>query len=169
MDFNLAEQEIMIQTRAKDFADKQVKPQAAEIDRSNEWPSNLVQEMAKLGFFGLQLPIEYEGIGAGYKCYVLAVEQLSRASMAVAAIIAINALSEEAIYRYGDERQRQEFLKPLAKGKHTAMFAFTEAATGTDPKAITTRAHANNDCYTLNGDKTFSSLAPGAGVAVIYA
>ena len=169
MDFNLSEQELMIQTRARDFANRLVKPRAAEIDRTGEWPLDLVSEMAKSGFFGLQLPAEYEGAGAGYKCYALAVEQISQASMAVAAIIAIDALGEEAIYRYGNEEQKQKFLKPLAKGEHTAMFAFTEAATGTDPKAITTTAHPNGDCYILNGNKTFSSLAPGAKVAVIFA
>ena len=168
MDFNFTEQEEMIQMRARDFANKLVKPRAAEIDRSGEWPSDLVPEMAKAGFFGLQLPTEYEGAGAGYKCYALAVEQISQASMAVAAIIAINALSEEAIYRYGSEEQKQKFLKPLAKGEYTAMFAFTEAATGTDPKMIVTTARPSGNYYILNGDKTFSSLAPGAGVAVIY-
>jgi butyryl-CoA dehydrogenase len=169
MNFNLSEQELMIQTRARDFANRLVKPRAAEIDRTGEWPSDLVSEMAKFGFFGLQLPTEYEGAGAGYKCYALAVEQISQASMAVAAIIAIDALGEEAIYRYGNEEQKLKFLRPLAKGEHTVMFAFTEAATGTDPRAITTTARPNGDYYILNGDKTFSSLAPGAKVAVIFA
>ncbi len=169
MDFNLTEQELMIQTRARDFANKLVKPRTVEIDRSGEWPIDLIPEIANLGFFGLQLPIEYEGAGAGYKCYVLAVEQVSQVSMAVAAIIAINALSEEAIYRYGSEEQKQKFLKSLAKGEYTAMFAFTEAATGVDPKMIVTTACPGGNYYILNGDKTFSSLAPGAGVAVIYA
>jgi len=169
MDFNLTEQELMIQMRARDFANKLVKPRAVEIDRSGEWPSDLIPEMAKSGFFGLQLPIEYEGVGAGYKCYALAVEQISQASMAVAAIIAINALSEEALYRYGSEEQKQKFLKPLAKGEYAAMFAFTEEATGVDPRAIAATARPDGDYYILNGDKTFSSLAPGAGVAVIYA
>lgn len=169
MDFNLSEQEMMIQKRARDFANKLVKPRAAEIDRSGEWPSDLIPELAKSGFFGLQLPIEHKGVGAGYKCYALAVEQISQASMTVAAIIAINALSEEAIYRYGSEKQKQKFLKPLARGEYTAMFAFTEAATGTDPRAIVTTARPSGNYYILNGDKTFSSLAPGAGIAVIYA
>jgi alkylation response protein AidB-like acyl-CoA dehydrogenase len=115
------------------------------------------------------MPTEYQGVGAGYKCYALAVEQISQASMAVAAIIAINALSEEAIYRYGSEEQKQQFLKPLARGEYTAMFAFTEAATGVDPRAIAATARPSDDYYILNGDKTFSSLAPGAGIAVIYA
>ncbi len=169
MDFNLSEQELMIQTRARDFANKLAKPRAAEIDRTGKWPSDLASEMAKSGFFGLQLPTEYEGAGAGYKCYALVVEQISRASMAVAAIIAINALGEEAIYRYGNEEHKQKFLKPLAKGEHTVMFAFTEAATGTDPRAITTTAIPSGDSYILNGSKAFSSLAPGAKVAVIFA
>ncbi|PJB48095.1 MAG: acyl-CoA dehydrogenase [Chloroflexi bacterium CG_4_9_14_3_um_filter_45_9] len=169
MDFNLTEQELMIRTRAREFARKSVEPRAAEIDRTNEWPSDLVAEMAKSGLFGLQLPPEYHGSGAGYKCYALAIEQISQSSMTVAAIIAINALSEEAIYRYGSEEQKQTFLTPLARGEHTAMFAFTEAATGIDPKLITTRASPEDNCYILKGEKTFASLAPGARVAVIFA
>jgi len=159
----------MIQARARDFANNLVRPRAAEIDRTDEWPSDLVSEMAKSGFFGLQLPREYDGIGAGYKCYALAVEQISRASMTVAAITAIDALGEEAIYRYGNEEQKQKFLKPLARGEHTAMFAFTETATGTDPRAISSTARPDGSCYIINGNKTFCSLAPGAKVAVIFA
>ena len=169
MDFNLTEQELMIQARAGDFARKAVKPRAAEIDRTNEWPSDLVEEIAKSGFFGLQLPLDYDGSSAGYKCYVLAIEQISQASMTVAAIVAIDALSEEAIYRYGSEEQKQAFLRPLARGEHTSMFAFTEAATGVDPKLIATKARLESNSYILEGEKTFASLAPGAKVAVIFA
>jgi butyryl-CoA dehydrogenase len=169
MDFSLNEQELMVQARAREFANRLVRPRAAEIDRTNEWPSDLIPEMAKAGFFGLHLPPQYDGAGAGYKCYVLALEQIAQASMTVAAIIAINALGQEAIYRYGSEGQKERFLKPLARGEHTVMFAFTEAATGTDPKAITTTAYAQDDDYVLNGSKTFASLAPGAKVAVIFA
>ena len=169
MDFNLSEQETMIQARARDFANEMVQPRAAEIDRTGEWPADLVSEMAKVGFFGLQLPVKYDGVGAGYKCYALAVEQISQASMTVAAITAIDALGEEAIYRYGNEEQKQRFLKPLAKGEHTVMFAFTEAATGTDPRVISSTARPNGNYYVLNSDKTFCSLVPGAKVAVIFA
>lgn len=169
MDFNLTEQELMVQARAGDFAHKLVKPRAAEIDRMNEWPSDLVEEMAESGFFGLQLPPEYDGSGSGYKCYVLVVEQISQASMTAAAIVAINALSEEAVYRYGSEEQKQTFLRPLARGEYVAMFAFTEAATGVDPKSITATAYPEGDFYSLRGAKTFTSLAPGAKIAVIFA
>jgi len=169
MDFNLSEQEMMIQSRPRDWANRAVRPQAAELDHSGDWPSDLVAEMAEAGFFGFQLPAEYDGIGAGYLAYTVAVEQVSRASMAVAAVIAINALGQETLYRYGTEEQKQRFLRPLARGEHTIMFAFTEAATGTDPKAIATTARLDGGHYVLAGDKTFSSLAPAAGLAVVFA
>ena len=97
MDFGLTERELMIQTRARDFARNSVEPKAAEIDCTNEWPSALIEEMAKSGFFGLQLPPEYDGSGADYRCYVLAVEQIAQASMTVAAVIAINALGQDRV------------------------------------------------------------------------
>ena len=95
MDFNLSQQELMLQKEARAFARKEVLPQAAEIDRTGEFPLTLAKEMGRLGFFGLPYPADCGGIGAGYLGYVLVVEQLAQASMSVGAIVAVSILPQE--------------------------------------------------------------------------
>ena len=103
MDFNLTEQERMLQRAAKDFATKLVKPRAAEIDATSKFPFDLVKEMGKRGYLGLPFPEKYGGGGAGYLSYALALEQVCQASMTVGAIMAVNTVAEEAILRFGSE------------------------------------------------------------------
>ncbi len=169
MDFNLTEQERMIQNMARDFAERSVRPLAREIDRSAEFPYELAEEMGGLGYLGLPYPQQYGGAGAGYIGYTLVIEQLSRASMVAGALIAINGLAEEAIFRFGSEEQKQELLVPLAQGVHLSSFAFTEPATGSDPKAIETRARPEGNDYVITGRKQFIALSPMAKVALVFA
>ncbi len=127
MDFNLSEPEKMLQGLARKFAAKKLQPQAAEIDRSGEFPSALVKEIGKRGFQGLPYPVKYGGGGAGYTGYVLALEELSRASMTVGAIITASTVVKEAVFRFGTEVQKRAFLTPMAQGKRLGCIAFTEA------------------------------------------
>ncbi len=169
MDFNLTEKEKMIKTMARDFADRSVRPLAREIDRSGDFPRELASQMGNLGFYGLPYPQEYGGSGSGYTGYVLAIEELCRASMAVGAIVAVDSLAEESIYRFGNEEQKRDFLLPLASGKYLACYAFTEAATGSDPRAIVTRARPVAEGYVIEGEKIFSALSPAAAIALVFA
>ena len=168
MDFNLREHEKMIQDMAKDFAERSVRPVAMEIDRTGEFPFELAREMGRLGYFGLPYPPNYGGVGAGYIGYALVIEQLSSASMVAGAIIGVNGLAEEAIFRYGSEEQKQKFLIPLTKGAISSL-AFTEPATGSDPRAIETRARPEGDEYIITGQKQFIALSPASQVAVVFA
>ena len=169
MDFKLSEHEKMIQRTARDFAERSVRPVAMEIDRKCEFPFELAREMGSMGYFGLPYPPEYEGGGAGYTGYVLVIEQLCRAAMVAGAIIGVNSLAEESIFRYGSQEQKQRFLVPLAKGEKLSSFAFTEAATGSDPRAIETRARPDGDDYVITGQKQFVALSPASQVAVVFA
>lgn len=169
MDFNLGESEKMIQNMARDFAEGSVRPIAMEIDRQCEFPFELAKKMGSLGYFGLPYPPDYGGVGAGYIGYALVIEQLCRASMVAGAIIAVNSLSEEAIFRYGSEEQKQRSLVPLTKGVSISSFAFTEPATGSDPRAIETRARPDGDDYIITGQKQFIALSPASQVAVVFA
>ena len=101
MDFNLCEHHKMIRNAAKDFADKSVRPIAVEIDRKCEFPSDLVKQMGRMGYFGLQYPARYGGSDAGYVGLVLAAEELSRASMVTGAIMGVMSLTGEALLRHG--------------------------------------------------------------------
>ncbi len=169
MDFTLTEQEAMIRKLARDFADRSVKPVAMEIDRRCEFPFELAKEMGDLGYFGLPYPPDCGGAGAGYMGYAIVIEQLCRASMVAGAIIAVNGLAEEAIFRHGSEEQQQQFLSPLARGTSLSSFAFTEPATGSDPRAIQTRAVPDGDEYVVTGQKQFIALTPASQMTLVFA
>jgi len=169
MDFSFSEQERMLQKMAKEFAVKSVRPLAAEIDSSGQFPSALAKEIGKRGYQGLPYPAEYGGSGAGYLGYALVLEQLCQASMTVGAIMAINTVPQEAIFRFGSEEQKQAFLSPLAKGEMLGGIAFTEAETGSDPKDITTTSKKSGDGYVITGQKQFVALAPAADLLLVFA
>jgi len=168
MDFNLSEQQKMLQRVAKDFAAKLVKPRAAEIDSSGQFPFDLAQEIGKRGYQGLPFPVQYGGSEAGYLGYALVLEQLCQASMTVGAIMAINTVPEEAIFRFGSGEQKETLLAPLAQGKLLGSIAFTEAETGSDPEAITTISRKSGDGYVVTGQKHFVALAPAANLALVF-
>ncbi len=169
MNFNLSEQQRMLQKAAKDFASKLIKPRAAEIDASGQFPFELAKEIGKRGYQGLPYPTEYGGGGAGYFSYALALEQLCQASMTVGAIMAINTVPQEAILRFGSEEQKKRLLAPLARGEKLGGIAFTEAETGSDPQAITTTSKKSGDGYIINGQKQFVALAPAANLTLVFA
>ena len=169
MDFDFNDDERDVISTAQRFAASKVRTRARAIDENNEFPTDLAQEMGRLGLFGLHMPEEYGGTGLGYKAYVLAIEQICAASMTVGAIIAINALTQESILRFGTDEQKRRYLPTLISGESLSTFAFTEGQTGSDPRAITTTAVPDGDTYVISGEKTFASLAPSACVAVIFA
>ncbi|MFC2066546.1 acyl-CoA dehydrogenase family protein [Chloroflexota bacterium] len=168
MDFNLNEQERMLQRLAKEFAARAIQPRAAEIDRSGQFPFDLAKELGDRGYQGLPYPLEYGGSSAGYASYALVLEQICQASMTVGAIMAINTVPQEAIFRFGTEEQKKSFLIPLAQGKLLGGIAFTEAETGSDPEAIATIARKSGDGYVINGQKHFVALAPAANLSLVF-
>jgi alkylation response protein AidB-like acyl-CoA dehydrogenase len=169
VDFNLSEQEKMLQNLAKDFAEKEVLPQAAEIDRTGKFPAELVEKMGKLGFRGLPYPPAYGGGGAGYLSFILVLEQICRASVSAGAIMAVNTVPEEGIFRFGNEEQKQRLLKPLAGGQWLGGIGFTEPDTGSDPSLVTTTAKRSGKGWVINGQKMFMSLAPVLNVVLLFA
>ena len=169
MDYSFSELELSLQRAAREFASESVQPQAAEIDRSDEFPHDLAVKMAELGYRGLPYPANYGGSEAGYTGYALVLEQICQASMTVGAIMAINTVTEEAIFRFGNEWQKKTFLTPLTKGKSLGCIAFTEPDTGSDPKLITTTARKTNGGYIITGQKQFVALASAANLTLIFA
>jgi alkylation response protein AidB-like acyl-CoA dehydrogenase len=168
MDFNLTEQEKMLQQAARGFARKFVSSRAAEIDATGQFPLDLTREMGEWGYRGLPYPSRYGGGEAGYTSYALVLEQICQASMTAGAIIAINTVPEEALLRFGSEEQKMNFLAPLAQGKLLGSIAFTEDETGSDPKAIATIARKSGDGYVVSGQKQFVALAPAANLALVF-
>jgi alkylation response protein AidB-like acyl-CoA dehydrogenase len=169
MDFDLTESQKMLQSLAKDFAEKEILPRAASIDRSNEFPRELAKKLGRRGFQGLPYPEKYGGGGAGYVGFVLALEQLCRASVAVGAIMAVNTVPEEGIFRFGTEEQKQRLLTPLARGDWLGGIGFTESDTGSDPRLITTVARRSGQGFIITGQKQFMALAPALDVVLLFA
>jgi alkylation response protein AidB-like acyl-CoA dehydrogenase len=168
MDFNLNEQEKMIQQAARDYAIKSIINRAAEIDLGN-FPRDIMQELGRLGYAGLPISNKYGGSGAGYLSFVLALEQICQASMSVGAIMSVNLTPTEGVIRFGTEEQKQRFVTPIAQGKAFGCIAFTEAETGSDPREITTIARKSGDGYIINGHKQFVANAVGANYALVFA
>ena len=169
MNFDLTETQKMLQRLSKEFAEKEVQPRAAEIDRTNEFPKDLAKEIGRRGFQGLPYPAEYGGSGAGYLSFVLALEQICRASLTAGAIMAVNTVPEEGIYRFGNEEQKKRLLTPLAKGEKLGGIGFTESETGSDPSALTTTSRKSGNGYVINGQKMFMACATGLDAVLLFA
>ena len=168
MDFNLNEQEKMLQQAAREFATKSILNRAAEIDQGN-FPLDIVQELGRLGYAGLAFPSRYGGSGAGYLSFMLVLEQICQASMSVGAIMSVNLTPAEAVLRFGNEEQKERFITPLAQGKALGCIAFTEADTGSDPREITTLSRKSGSSYIITGHKQFVANALGANYALVFA
>ncbi len=169
MEFKLTKEQELIQKAAREFAEKRIEPIAAQIDRENEVPAEILREMGELGFFGIPFPEEYGGSGAGYLNYALVVEQIARISGGVAMTFSVSMLGMNAINIFGTPEQKRQWLPPACAGKQIASFAFTEPATGSDPKMITTKARQDGEGFVINGTKRFISAADHKGPMVVFA
>jgi len=169
MDFNLSKEQSMLQTMAKEFADKRLQPIVREIDENNKIPDEILAEMAELQFFGIPFPEEYGGADGGYDGYTLVLEQIAKACGGAAMTIAAHSLGLGAILGFGTEEQKKKYLPDCCAGKNIASFAFTEPGTGSDPKQLTTTAVKDGDFYVISGTKRFISNANFPGPCIIFA
>ena len=170
MDFNLNEEHKMSKKVYKEFAEKEVEPIAAEIDESCEFPAENVKKMQKADMMGIPFPQEYGGAGSDTLNYVLAVEELSRACATHGVILSAHtSLGAHPIYKYGNEKQKEKYLKPLANGKKIGAFGLTEPDAGTDASAQKTTAKLDGDEYVLNGNKIFITNAGVADIFIVMA
>lgn len=170
MDFLLNEEERMMQEMAKNFAEKEVKPLAAKLDETGEFPVNLVKKMGELGLMGVAIPEEYGGAAMNYVCYVIAIEEIARYCGSTAVIMSVNnSLVCAPLLKFGTEEQKKKFLEPLASGKKLGCFGLTEPNAGSDAGGMQTTAVKDGDSYILNGSKIFITNATNADTAVVFA
>ncbi len=170
MDFLLNEEERMMQEMARNFAEKEVKPIAAKLDETGEFPVELVKKMGELGLMGVDIPEEYGGANLGYVCYVIAIEEIARYCGSSSVIMSVNnSLVCAPLLKFGDEEQKQKFLTSLASGKKLGCFGLTEPNAGSDAGGIQTTAVKDGDYYILNGSKIFITNATHADIALIFA
>lgn len=170
MDFNLNADQKMIQDMVRKFADAELEPFAAEIDKTQEFPWENLKKMAKLGLLGIVIPEEYGGAGFDFVSLAVAVEEISRVCATTGIIVAVNnSLTAYPIHHFGNEEQRRKYLPLLCKGEKLGALGITEPNAGSDVVAMETTAKLEGDHYVLNGTKRFITNGGKAGIFVIFA
>ncbi len=170
MDFSLTKQEQLFLQMIREFAEKEVKPLAAEVDEEERFPLETVQKMAKLGIMGIPVPKVYGGAGGTNQLYTMAVEELSRVCGTTGVVVSAHtSLCCAPIMEHGTEEQKQKYLPKLASGEWIGAFGLTEPNAGTDASAQQTIAVKEGDNYILNGSKIFITNAGYANVYIIMA
>ena len=170
MDFTLSKEHEMARALFKEFAEKEVKPLAIEVDETEEFPRATVEKMAKAGFLGIPVPKEYGGQGCDILTYAICVEELAKVCGTTAVIVSAHtSLCCDPILTYGTEEQKQKYLPDLASGKKLGAFGLTEPGAGTDAQGQQTKAVLEGDEWVLNGSKIFITNGKEADVYVIFA
>ena len=185
MDFTLSAEQRQIRDTVASFVDEEVVPRAATIDETDEFPADLIDEMADLGFMGMPFPVEYGGSGLDYHSYVLGLAEIARGSGGLGTIVAAHiSLAGNMVYEFGDEAQKETYLTPLAAGDDIGAFALSEAEAGSDVPAMSTTADRgaqsapeqsgvaaehDGDGYVVNGEKLWISNGSVADTVVLFA
>jgi alkylation response protein AidB-like acyl-CoA dehydrogenase len=170
MDFTLSKEHEMARTLFREFAEKEVKPLAIEVDETEEFPRATVEKMAKAGFMGIPIPKEYGGQGCDVLTYAMCVEELAKVCGTTAVIVSAHtSLCCDPILTYGTEEQKQKYLPDLASGRKIGAFGLTEPGAGTDAQGQQTKAVLEGDEWVLNGSKIFITNGKEADVYVIFA
>jgi len=160
MDFNLTEEQISIRQAVRDFAEREIKPLAKELDEKAEFSLDLTAKMGELGLFGMYLPEKYGGGEMDTLSYIIAVKEIARIDSSQAATLAAhNSLGIGPIYYYGTEEQKQKYLPQLCTGKALWGFGLTEPEAGSDSRGTKTKAILENDEWIINGSKIFITNA----------
>lgn len=170
MDFELTEEQRMFQETARSFADKEIAPVAEKVDERGEFPGQTIRKLGELGFMGIAVPEAYGGAGADTVCYVVALEEISRACASHGVIMSVNnSLYCDPLVRFGTEEQKRRFLAPVAAGKSMGCFCLSEPGAGSDAANLQTVAKREGDWYALNGTKNFITNGAEADFAIVFA
>ena len=170
MNFLLSPQQQDIKERAAEFADREVAPHAAELDREDRVPFETLEKMADAGFMGLCVPEEYGGAGMDFLSYCLLIEEISRADAGVGATLAVHTSAGTLpIVMFGTEEQKARWVTPLVRGERIGCFALTEPETGSDASAIRTRAEQVDGGYRISGHKQWVTNGRVAWTMILFA
>ena len=170
MDFSLSKEHEMARQLFKDFAEKEVKPLAQEIDEQHRFPRETVDKLAKYGFLGIPVPKEYGGQGCDILTYAMCVEEMAKVCGTTSVIISAHtSLCIDPILTYGTEEQKKKYIPDLASGKKLGAFGLTEPGAGTDAQGQQTKAVLDGDEWVLNGSKCFITNGKEADVYIVIA
>ncbi|GAW91721.1 acyl-CoA dehydrogenase [Calderihabitans maritimus] len=170
MNFSLSEEQQMMQKTVRDFAEKEIKPVIGKWEEKGQFPREIVAKMGELGLMGIPIPEEWGGVGADFLSYVIAIEEISRASAALGVILAVHtSVGTFPILNFGSEEQKKKYVPALAQGKMLGAFALSEPDAGSDAANIRTSAVRKGDHYVLNGSKIFITNGGEADVYTVLA
>ena len=170
MDFALSDEHKMVKEMARKFADQELKPIAAEIDKNHRHNDEVLRKMAENGFMGVAIPAEYGGAGMDYVAYALILTEISRGCASTGVIMSVNnSLYGFPVNTFGTEEQKIRFNTPVASGEANGCYGLTEANAGSDPAGMKTTAVLDGDSWIINGEKKFITNGNIAKYAVIAA
>ena len=170
MNFQLSEEHIMLKQAVRSFAEKELKPKAAEYDRSRQYPYENVKKAADLNLMGIMIPEQYGGGGMDTMSYSIAIEEVSRCCASTGVIIsAHNSLYCHPVQYFGTDEQKERYLTPFAKGEKIGAFCLTEPNAGSDASNQATTAVLKGDRYLLNGTKLFVTNGTAADAMIVFA
>ncbi|HEX3895121.1 MAG TPA: acyl-CoA dehydrogenase family protein [Rudaea sp.] len=171
MDFGFTEEQLQIQSIARDFAQKRIAPVAADFDKSGEFPLENIKEMGQLGLMGIEVPAEYGGAGMDSIAYALAMIEIAAADCAHSTIMSVNnTLYCNGLLKFGSEEQKYKYVKPIASGEAIGAFALTEPQSGSDATAMRCRAVKQADgSFIINGKKSWITSGPVAKYILLFA
>jgi len=170
MAFALSGEQRMILQHVREFCRAEIAPKAAGYDRSGEFPREQLRGLAELGLMGATLPEQWDGAGLDSVTYALCLEEIAAADASVAVIVSVqNGLPEQMILRYGTDAQREQYLKPLARGEHIGAFCLTEPGAGSDAASLRLKAEREGEGWSLNGSKAWITSGGQADTYLVMA
>ena len=170
MNFAPTEEQKMVREMVRKFSETQIKPIAAELDRTHRHPEEICRQLGEMGLMGVAVPTEYDGAGMDNVTYVMALIEISKACASCGVITSVNnSLYGYPVKAFGTEEQKKKFLAPVAGGKVEGCYALTESSAGSDAAALKCRAELKGDRYIVNGVKTFITSGNVARYCVLAA
>ncbi len=167
--FPLSNEHKMIRDAARDFAEKEIAPIAAEFDESGEFPMQTIKKMGELGFMGIEVPEKYGGADMDTLAYVLALEEICKVDAAHGVVMSVNnSLYCHGLLKFGTEEQKVKFITPVASGKAIGAYSLTEPMSGSDAGTMKSRAVCEGNEYILNGRKSWVTSGPVADYVVVF-
>ncbi|HMC55566.1 MAG TPA: acyl-CoA dehydrogenase [Gemmatimonadaceae bacterium] len=166
----LTEEQKAIQQTARDFAAREIAPFADEWDRTSHFEPTLIEKLGALGFLGMMAPEEFDGLGLDTLTYLVALEEIAVVDASTAVLMSVhNSLPSQMLMKWGTQRQKERFLKPMARGEKLGAFALSEPDAGSDAASLRTQAVRDGDVWVLNGSKAWVSSGTHAGVILVMA
>ena len=166
----ITEEHEMIRQAARDFAQNEIVPIAAEFDESGDFPLDTIKQMGAMGFMGMEIPEDYGGAEMDTMAFVLALEEISKADASHGTIMSVNnSLYCHSILNYGTEQQKQTYLAEVASGEKIGAYSLTETTSGSDSASMKTTAVLEGENYIINGRKSWVTSAPVADYVVLFA